>query len=108
MMAGTFPKSGTQAARLLSVLLTGLAIGPLNGWRHIGIYRLADVVLQLRKAGWAVQTARVERDNRFGEQCSFASYSLPAEMIEAAGEDGQIFARHEAEMMASTVRRVAA
>ena len=108
MMAGDYPKSGTQAARLLSVLLTGLAIGPLNGWRNIGIYRLADTVLQLRKAGWAVQTDRVERDNRFGERCSFASYTLPDDVIGAAGEDGQTFARREAAMMASTVRKVAA
>lgn len=103
-MTGTYPKHNTQAARLLSLLLAGRDVGPLAGWRELGIYRLADTKHQLRKAGWEVGNAMVSRDNRFGESCRLASYRLPAAAIEAAGADGQEFAQREAKLMADILR----
>ena len=97
---GEYPNHGTQAARFLSLLLTGREVGPMEGWDEIGVYRLADTRFQLKEAGWKVQNKTQKGPNRFGEMCGFACYSMPAEVIEAAGEEGQEFARREAELMA--------
>jgi len=108
MVDHTYPKHDTQAARLLAVLLSGRSIGPLVGWRQLGIYRLSDTVYQLNKAGWQVQTERVARNNRFGEPCRFAAYNLLAEVIDAAGLVGQAFASNEMDLIEAKARRVAA
>lgn len=103
-MTGTYPTHGTQAARFLALLLTGREVGPLAGWREIGVYRLADTKLQLRKAGWQVQKETRKRPNKFGESCAFASYFLPRGVIETAGHEGQAFAQRETELMAEILR----
>lgn len=84
MMAGTYPKHGTQSARLLAAFLAGNAIGPIASWRTLGIYRTAAVVFLLTKWGWGVAKETIQRPNRFGESCAFAQYRLPVEVIEAA------------------------
>ena len=94
-----FPKHHTQAARLLSALLKFRRIDPLHGWRIFGIYRLADVVFQLRGLGWAVITGRLNVTNRFDETCHVAEYRLSAESIESAGNAGQRFADDEIALM---------
>lgn len=83
-MSATYPSIGTQPARLLAALLRGRRIDPLAGWRLLGIYRLSDTVLQLRKLGWPVVTDRLDVSNRFGEPCHVAQYSLPGEVVAAA------------------------
>ena len=50
-MGKDFPSHGTQAARLLATLLRGVHVGPMKGLNALGIYRLADTVLQLRRLG---------------------------------------------------------
>lgn len=95
-----FPSHSTQAARLLASLLRGAHVGPMKGLNALGIYRLADTVLQLRRLGWVVITKRVDVSNRFGEACHVADYHLPAEIIETAGSDGQKFAAREFRVMA--------
>lgn len=80
-----FPAVKTQPARLLAALLRGRKINPLDGWRCLGIYRLSDTVLQLRKRGWLVITGRLDVRNRFNEDCHVALYHLPKEVIEAVG-----------------------
>lgn len=75
---GERPNHGTQAARLLAELQAGNCVDPLQGWFRLGIYRLSDAVLQLRKAGWQVVTDTKEVRNRYGEVCRVASYRLPA------------------------------
>ena len=87
----SFPSFGTQPARLLIALLRGRRIDPLAGWRSLGIYRLSDTVLQLRKLGWPVITDRLDVCNKFGEPCHVAQYSLPADAIEQAGDAGATF-----------------
>ena len=97
---GTFPSHNTQAARLLASLLVGKHIDPLAGWRQLGIYRLSDTVLQLRKAGWEVITGAKDVTNRFGDGCRVADYLMSPEAITAAGDAGVTFATEEFERMA--------
>lgn len=97
MSASTYPRHGTQAARLLSSLLSGNRINPLDGWRKLGIYRLADTAFQLRGMGWPVITGTLQVKNKFGEDCRVAEYRLEHDDILAAGQDGQDFAIREFE-----------
>ena len=108
MMAGTYPKSGTQSARLLAALLRGNAIGPIASWRTLGIYRTAAVVFLLTKWGWCVAKETIQRPNRFGESCAFAHYRLPVEVIEAAGSAGQEFAANEMALIEAKARKTGA
>jgi|TARA_Y100000310_G_scaffold186168_1_gene186247 hypothetical protein len=39
-----------------------------------GIYRLADVILRLRKDGYRIQTVEQQSRNRYGEPTRFARY----------------------------------
>lgn len=87
----SFPAQGTQPARLLAALLERQRIDPLQGWIRLGIYRLSDAVLQLRRLGWSVQTSRKDVRNRFGEECHVADYSMVESDIVAAGEAGRQF-----------------
>jgi hypothetical protein len=97
-----YPKLNTQPARLLAALLQRRHIHPLAGWQRLGIYRLSDTVLQLRKMGWPIITVRLDVDNQFGEACHVAMYSLPDETIEAAGSEGpEYIAKVEAEKPAA-------
>ena len=66
----------TQAERLLSYLEENPSIGPMDGWRKLGIYRLADAAYRLRKDGHLIQTEYQNIFNQFGEQCRVARYSL--------------------------------
>lgn len=86
-----YPAAGTQPARLLADLLAYHRVDPLDGWSRLGIYRLSDTVLQLRKSGWRIVTSRKGVQNRFGESCRVAEYYLPIEDVDAAGERGRVF-----------------
>lgn len=94
-----FPAHGTQAARLLAVVLRGEKVDPLKGWRRLGIYRLSDTKLRLKKSGWPMEAGRLDVSNKFGEPCHVALYSLPQWAIHAAGENGQAFAEVEIRLM---------
>ena len=93
----SYPSYGTHPARLLAAMLRRQQVNPLDGWRRLGIYRLADTAFQLRGMGWPVITGNLEVHNRFGEKCRVAEYRLAPEAIEAAGLEGQEFARCERE-----------
>lgn len=86
-----YPSHNTQPARLLVALLSGRKIDPLSGWRSLGIYRLSDTVLQLRKLGWPVITDRLDVTNRFAEACHVALYWLADDAISVAGLRGLEF-----------------
>lgn len=94
-----YPTHGTQAARFLAALLAGRQINPLCAWQDFGIYRTSDVVFRLRKLGWPVKTDDLAVDNRFGEACVVALYSLAAEVIEQAGSDAREFVCTERETL---------
>ena len=64
----------SQRDRLLDYLKKHGTINPLESWQQLGIYRLADVVLQLRKAGHNIKTEFIEVHNRFDEACRVAKY----------------------------------
>lgn len=102
----TYPTHGTQAARFLAALLAGRQINPLCAWQDFGIYRTSDVVFRLRKLGWPVKTDDLAVDNRFGEACVVALYSLASEVIEQAGSDAREFVCTERETLRE-MRRVA-
>lgn len=100
--SAAYPGISTQPARLLAALLQGRRIHPLAGWQALGIYRLSDTVLQLRKLGWPVITGRLDVNNRFGEPCHVALYSLPDAVIQSAGNRGkEHIASSEAERTAA-------
>ena len=80
-----FPHHGTQAARFLAAMLAGRDINPLEAWREFGIYRVSDVVLRLRKAGWAIITDDLPVLNTFREECVVGLYRLDQVAIDQAG-----------------------
>ena len=69
-------KTPSQKQRLLEYLETGKTINPLESWRLLSIYRLADVVFKLKKDGHEIETIRKTINNQYGEKCSFAEYRL--------------------------------
>ena len=66
----------SQKQRLLDFLLTYKKINPLQAWKELGIYRLSDTVLQLRKDGYSIDTAKIEVKNKFNEDCKVAEYKM--------------------------------
>lgn len=94
-----FPAGGTQQARLLATLIMYGPIGSMDGWIQLGIYRLSNAVLQLRRLGWAIETHEHDVCNRFDEQCRVALYVLPDDDIRRAGPAAQAFALQEMSVM---------
>ena len=66
----------SQKKRLLDFLLVYKKINPLQAWKELGIYRLSDTVLQLRKDGYAIDTTKIEVKNKFNEDCKVAEYRM--------------------------------
>ncbi len=66
------PKAGTQAALILADLRAGWRITPLQALRNYGCMRLAAVVFDLKKLGWAIATVMVKDPN--GKR--YAQYSM--------------------------------
>ena len=64
----------TQKQRLLDYLQQNGNINPLDAWKLLGIYRLSSVILDLRKEGYLIESARMDVKNRFGEKCHVANY----------------------------------
>jgi len=65
-----------QTERLFLYLVKYGKINPLEAWTELGIYRLAAVVFELRKAGWKITTNRIEVKNKFDEICQVAEYKM--------------------------------
>lgn len=66
----------SQKQRLLEYLQTNKVIYPLESWPKLGIYRLSDVILKLRKDGYQIETHLIKVKNRFGEHVKFGVYEL--------------------------------
>ncbi len=64
----------TQKDRVLRHLKDHGSIGPMDALGQYGIYRLADVILRLRKDGYRIQTVEQQSRNRYGEPTRFARY----------------------------------
>lgn len=67
-------KKMTQKQRVLRHLEKYGTIEPMVALREYGIYRLADVILQLRKSGYGIETKEIQTRNRFGEPARYAKY----------------------------------
>jgi len=70
------PTKGTQAERLLTWMEAGHKVTPLDSWELLGIYRLSDVVLKLRKRGYNIVTHDAEVPNKYGETVTVGEYEL--------------------------------
>lgn len=67
-----FESRDSQAERILSFLLEGNRITPLEALSRFGSLRLGGRCFDLRKAGWNVQTEMVKRNGK-----RFAEYYIP-------------------------------
>lgn len=95
MAAFSYPNIGTMPSRALALLLQGLEITHLDFWRAANSYRLSDPVYQLNRAGWGVKGRRetVRTGDPTKRSASVSLYSLPQEVISAAGEGGRDYMR---------------
>lgn len=66
----------TQQERLIKHFKRTKTIDPLRAWTHLGIYRLADCVYQLRKKGFEIDTNQKRVKNKFKETCIVAEYRM--------------------------------
>lgn len=66
----------SQNERLLQHLEKTGPIDPLQAWSQLGIYRLGARVFDLKEAGHNIVRSMIEVNNRFGEKCRVALYSL--------------------------------
>lgn len=51
----------------------------MQAWEKWGVTRLAAIIHNLRKAGYDIETVRVETTTRFGETTNYARYYLKGE-----------------------------
>lgn len=63
-----------QETRVLDWLKSGAYLTPMVAWRHLGVYRLADVIFKLRRRGHPIITETTKLYNKFGEQVRVARY----------------------------------
>lgn len=66
----------SQNERLLQHLEHSGPIDPLQAWNQLGIYRLGARVFDLKEFGHNIVRSMIEVNNRFGEKCRVALYSL--------------------------------
>jgi len=65
----------TQVQRLEDYLKDHGAIGPLEAWKELGIYRLSARIFELKKiTKLKIDTKREVVKNRFGEKINVARY----------------------------------
>ena len=66
----------TQNDRLLRYLRTHKSITPMEAWDQLGIYILGARIHDLKKAGHIIDSRNATVQNKFGEDCQVAMYSL--------------------------------
>lgn len=64
----------TQKQRTIDYLTRYHKLNPIKAWQSLGIYRLSDVILKLRREGYEIETDEVIVKNKFGENCKVAEY----------------------------------
>lgn len=69
-------KMRRQGARVMTYMEQFGGITSLEAFQDLGITRLAAVIFDLKKNGVPIKTDRVSSTNRYGEQVSFARYSI--------------------------------
>lgn len=79
-----------QTERLLGYLREHRTINPLEAWGYLGIYRLAARIRDLRRAGHGIRRELVPVENRFGEVCRVARYTLESEAGDKENDHEQV------------------
>ena len=69
----------TQKVRVQMWLDSHESLNPLEAWHELGVYRLAAIIHELREDGVPIQTDLKPVQNRYGEDCKVAFYSLRRE-----------------------------
>lgn len=69
-------KMRRQGVRVMGYMEQFGGITSLEAFQDLGITRLAAVIFDLKKNGVPIKTDRVSAINRYGEQVSFARYSI--------------------------------
>lgn len=68
--------STAQNMRILDYLDKHGTITPYEAWEKLGIYRLSARIYELREIGVNIGKNILKVQNRFGEDCRIAEYSL--------------------------------
>lgn len=72
------PREGSVKASILDALLAGERITSLQAWARWGTSRLAALIHQLRREGWAIDSEEIEVETGHGHTAHVARYSLEA------------------------------
>lgn len=103
----TYPKEHSLAARCLARMLTGETLTHRNADNAAGSYRLASFIHYLCKQHhWIFNRQEFPDDTRdpVGRSATYMQYSLPKELIQWAGEEGQ---RYASEVLGLEAKRIA-
>ena len=101
-----YPNPCLVKGRVLGALLRGENLTHLDCWRRFGSARLAHHIYVLRGIGWEVRMVESSvATSDGGRPAIIGIYSLPPELITAAGEAGQRYAAECARV--ETERRAA-
>lgn len=65
-----------QCRRVLDYMEEHEAITPMEALTYLGCFRLASRISDLRREGYDINRKMVTVQNKFGEKCVVASYSL--------------------------------
>jgi len=69
-------KPKTQKEAIKKHLIDFRHIHPKNALHYYGCFRLAHIILMLRKEGMDIKTIRTKTVSKFGFKCNFATYKL--------------------------------
>lgn len=70
----------TQCEKILRYMREAGGITPMEAIEQFGCMRLAARIADLKEQGVPIKKETIKRKNRFGEQVSFARYSLQKEV----------------------------
>ena len=76
MQSESLGEAMNQKQLVLHHLKTNGHITPLEALSKLGVYRLSDSILKLRRDGHSILTYRIEAINRLGKVCEYAKYQL--------------------------------
>lgn len=100
-----YPKHESVRGRILGAMLRGDSLTQQDALKRFSNFRLAADVEVLRKRGWSINTEMVDVTTRdAGRKSEVGRYSIPADAIEASGDEGRQFAEsaRQAEIARST------
>lgn len=88
-----YPSSESVRGRILGAMLRGDSLTQQDALIRFSNFRLAADVEVLRKRGWVINTEMVDVTTRdAGRKSEVGRYSIPADVITAAGEFGSKYA----------------